>query len=75
MKIIELSAWRTPVSNEENLLIDKITSNGGSIRKSKLDEREQVVAKNLVARGVLTRTRQEDKLYYCVDDPEDIWRI
>ena len=75
MKIIELGAWRTPVSNEENLLINKITGNQGSIAKSSLSDREKVVAKNLVARGVLTRVKRDDKLYYSFDDRSDQWRI
>lgn len=75
MKIIELGAWRTPVSNEENLLINKITGNQGSIARSSLSDREKVVAKNLVSRGVLTRVKRDDKLYYSFDDPSDQWRI
>ena len=75
MKIIELGAWRTPVSNEENLLLAKISEHKGLLPKSSLSLREKQIAKNLVARGVLTRLKRDDKLYYSFEDPSDQWRI
>jgi hypothetical protein len=75
MKIIELGAWRTPVSNEENLLLAKISEHKGLLPKSCLSLREKQIAKNLVARGVLTRLKRDDKLYYSFEDPSDQWRI
>jgi len=75
MKIIELGAWRTPVSNEENLLLVKISQHKGLLPKSSLSLREKQIAKNLVARGVLTRLKRDDKLYYSFEDPSDQWRI
>ena len=75
MRMIELqTGWRTPVSNEENLLLGFITKNNGKIAKRELDSRQQVVAKNLVVRGVLTRARESDKLYYLLKDASELWR-
>jgi len=76
MKIIELgSGLRTVVSNEENLLLCKIRDAGGRLARGQLSERERVLAMDLVKKGVLTRLRAQDKLYYQVDDPDKVWRI
>ena len=76
MKMHELSAGvRTPVSNEENLLMRKIYRHKNLMRRRRLDEREIELANQLVRRGVLTRTQKDGKLYYSVDTSDPIWRI
>jgi hypothetical protein len=76
MKHIELSSGlRTVVSNEENLLLSKIAEAGGEIAKTTLSAREQVLARELVKKSVLTRRKQLDKLYYELDDPSSTWRL
>lgn len=75
MRIIDLpSGMRCIISNEEALLLDKISDNQGEILKHKLEDREAQVAKELVQRGVLTRVKQDGKLVYKLCDPH-IWRI
>lgn len=76
MKTIELgSGLRTFVSNEENLLLEKIRSAGGTIGKANLSEREQVFAHELLKKGVLTRVKTQGKLFYRLDDTGQVWRI
>jgi hypothetical protein len=76
MKIIELSqGWRTAIDNEENQLVTDIRTKGGEISRGSLTPRQKVVAKSLVAKGVLTRIETQGKLYYVIDDASNIWRI
>lgn len=74
MKFIEIKGgWLQPVSNEENVLMERVKGAGSPLKKSQLSEREQEVARNLVSRGLLTRLRIDDKLCFVVNDIEDIW--
>lgn len=76
MKVFDLpSGFSTIISNEESQLVDLMTKNQGSMARSELDERQQVVAANLVKKDVLTRTRIEGKIYYTVANANHIWRI
>lgn len=76
MRIHELlNGLRTPISNEESRLVAKIRDNKEPMRRAKLDEREQEVARLLVNKGVLTRTKKDGKLYYQVSSANSIGRI
>ncbi len=76
MKIIDLtSGIRTAISNEENLLLEKFKNSQGSLFRSELDEREQMLAVELVKKGVLTRTKLQGKINYNLPNTENIWRI
>lgn len=76
MKIIDLtSGLRTAISNEENLLVEKFKTSHGSLFRSELDEREQMLAVELVKKGVLTRTKLQGKINYNLPNTENIWRI
>lgn len=75
MKFVSLpSGFNTLISNEESLLLDQI-SQTGQVSRSELNEREQVVANNLVKKDVLTRRKIDGKLYYSTANMQDIWRI
>jgi len=71
-----LSGMRTFISNEEHLLLEKIRSQEGhQMCKRDLDEREQLVANQLVHKDVLTRIKKDGKLCYVLPDADAIWRM
>ncbi len=60
MRFYEItSGVRLPVSGEEQDILDKVGQS--SLKKSSLDEREQEVARRMVTRGLLNRSRDEEK--------------
>ncbi len=63
------------ITNEEQMLVDLIEKNNGIIEKSKLHERFQELARQLTSRCILNRRKFDDKIYYLINMPEDIWRI
>lgn len=64
-----------PVSLEEQGLIDLIESKEGEfIKSSELDERQKELARKMVSRGVLDRTKRDGSLFYVVSKLDDIWR-
>ena len=72
MRFIEiLGGFNTPISNEENRLIEKIRKSA----KSKLDEREQELARLLVGRGIIVQHVDGESIKYTVNDPQEIWRM
>lgn len=74
MKFIEIAGgFLQPVSNEENVVVERIRGHGDPLPKSSLNYREREIARGLVSRGVLTRVLIEDKLCFLVNDLEDIW--
>lgn len=76
MKIIELATGvNIVISNEESLLLMTIKDNNGMIHKKQLDERQQLVAANLVKRDVLTRAKKDGKICYMIQDLSNVWRI
>lgn len=76
MKFIEVCGGLLQhVSNEENIIVEKVRGFGKPIPKSELNEREQELAKNLVMRSILTRAVLEGKIYFMVNDLEDIWGL
>jgi hypothetical protein len=76
MRFFEIaSGMRVPVSKEEQEIIDLIKSKGGSIEKASIDdERTKEVARKMVSRGVLKRSRIDDKTILSLDSASDIWR-
>lgn len=64
MKIVEITNnIRLPITNEEADLLAKF-SEGVSIAKNQLDERQQVIANQLVIKDVLSRRNQDGKIFY-----------
>lgn len=58
MRFIEISGNLTvPISNEETVVLEKIKGSKGPLPQSHLDERESELARRLVHRGVLDRTK------------------
>lgn len=73
MKFIEIAgSILQPVSNEENILLEKVKEYQKPLPKGILNEREQELAKNLVNRGILTRLRHNDKLYFIANSLDDM---
>jgi hypothetical protein len=76
MKFIEVQGgWLQPISNEENIVLEKIKGVDDPFPKSSLSEREKELARRLVTRGLLTRIIIEDKLHFVACDLEDIWEL
>lgn len=76
MKFVEVQGgWLQPVSNEENIVLEKIKGGIDPCPKSSLSEREKEIARGLVIRGLLTRIIIEDKLHFVACDLEDIWEL
>lgn len=64
MKIVEITNnIKLPITNEEADLLAKF-SEGVSIAKNQLDERQQVIANQLVIKDVLSRRNQDGKIFY-----------
>jgi dynactin complex subunit len=75
MKVLDLPAgYQILISNEQSELLDKFDETD-IILKRQLTEREQVLASELVHKGVLTRCTHQDKLAYCKPRLQDVWRI
>lgn len=73
MKFREIrGGLRVPVSNEEQELLDLIESSEGIIKRADLNERQRELARKLVSRDVLHRTRQEESLYYVLTNMNEI---
>ena len=74
MKFIEIKGgWLQHVSNEENIILERVRGHQGPLPKAVLDEREQQLAKNLVNRGLLTRLMVEGKLCFVLNELEELW--
>ena len=73
MKFVELAgSILQPISNEENVLLEKVKEYQKPLPKEQLDEREKELARQLVNRGILTRFRKNDKLYFIPNSLDDM---
>ena len=64
MKIVELlSNVHLPITNEESDLLHQFEE-GAIIYKSELNERQQLVANQLVIKEVLSRRNQNGKIFF-----------
>jgi hypothetical protein len=64
MKIVELlNNIKIPLTNEEWELLSKF-NDSTMVLKSKLDDRDQLIANSLVKKDVLIRKTNEGKTYY-----------
>jgi hypothetical protein len=74
MKFIEIrGGLLQPVSNEENVVMERVRGHVDPLPKHLLDPRESELARGLVRRGLLTRIMFEDKLCFTVNDLEELW--
>lgn len=65
MKIIELTRGiQLPITNEEADVLAKFSDRDIKLAKTDLTEREQVLANQLVNKGVLVRKNNEGKIQY-----------
>ncbi len=73
MKFVEISGGLlSPVSNEENIILEMVKGHGSPYPKAKMEQRQQELARQLVHRGLLTRIVVEGKLYFISNDLKDI---
>jgi len=64
MKIVELiNKIQLPITNEEADLLSKF-SDKVSIAKSEFNERQQLIANQLVVKDVLLRRNQDGQIFY-----------
>ena len=62
-----------PISNEENIILEKIKGHGGPMPKNLLDGREKELARSMVGRGILTRINFENKLCFLANGLDELW--
>jgi len=62
------------ITEEEDSLVNKIKESS-SVRRSKLNERDRIVAQRLVSRGVLNRKDIDEDAEYSVNSLNKVWRI
>ncbi len=76
MRFFEISSGlRLPISEEEQEVLDLISSAEERFPKSKLDERQREVARLMVSRGLLIREREDDTTFLRTNSAIDIWRF
>lgn len=77
MRFYEISSgFRIPVSNEEQDILDLISSKKGTVSKSDFDERQDEVARKMVTRGLLVRSKDSDgNMLISANNMDDIWRV
>lgn len=65
MKIVEIyNGLHLPITNEEVAILEQFKDTDMIIQKNELSEREQVLANQLVNKGVLIRRNQDGKIFY-----------
>jgi hypothetical protein len=75
MRFVEIQGnLLAPISNEEEIVLEKVSSTVDPYPKSKLDEREQELARQLVTRGILDRIRVDNCVCFVHNEPSDVWR-
>jgi hypothetical protein len=66
MKIVEfINGLRMPITNEESDVLSRFDNAEHTINKQDLTEREQVLANQLVNKGVLVRKNTDGQIHYC----------
>lgn len=73
MRYFEIkSGVSAPVFNEEAELIEKILESG-TIKNTRLNIREQEIARKLVSRGLLERVFIDETEHFKFNDVEDVY--
>lgn len=74
MKMIDiLGGMRLAISEEEYLVVDRIKQKE-KVYKRSLEERDQQLAHNMVNRGVLNRFKDDEGIYYIINELQDLRR-
>ena len=75
MKVLHLNqGFQMLISNEQSELLDKFEEQQVWLKRQ-LTEREQLLANELVNKGVLTRCQVQNKLAYTKPNMSQVWRI
>ena len=71
MRFLEINhGWIQPISNEESVVLELVKGNPDQLcMKKQMSLREQEVARQLCNRGILTRLKQDDNIYYGYQEP------
>lgn len=76
MRFVEIRGnLLVPISNEENLLLEKIRGSIEPVRTLDLDPRQRELARQMVHRGVLSRVKIDDASCYLYNDLDLDWEI
>lgn len=74
MRFFEISSGvRLPVSQEEQEILDMVSE--GAILESKLNERQEEVARLMVSRGLLIREENDGDAKLQANRAVDLWRF
>lgn len=68
------SGMRVPVSGEERALLSQVEDSGPVTRDS-MDERQQEIARQMVTRGILLRSRQDGKVIFTPNNDPTLRRF
>lgn len=64
MKIVELTAHRIAITNEEADLLNQFDDETPTLVKGKMTERQQIMANQLVNKDILLRKNENGQLIY-----------
>ena len=74
MRFIEIRGnTLIPISNEEDILVEKVKGSINPLTAKSLNEREGELARQLVHRGVLSRIKVDGQTCLIYNDVEDLW--
>lgn len=68
------SGMRLPISSEERILIDQVEKDGHVFRDD-LEQRQQEIARQMVIRGILLRSRKDGKVVFMTNSDPTIRRF
>ncbi len=67
MKIVQLLGFEVPINNEEN---NFIKNHPGTVRISGLTERDQLLAQNLVRKGIYEISKDSEHIFKRCDEKD-----
>ena len=74
MKFVEIQGGiSVPISNEEEMVTERVKQHGEPFPRNQLSLREQELARQLVHRGVLDRVVIDEKMHFIYNELEDLW--
>jgi hypothetical protein len=74
VKFIEIrGGMQVPISNDEQLVLEKIKQSAEPLPKRILNLREQELARQLVHRSVIDRIVIDEQICFIYNELDDIW--
>lgn len=76
MRFVEIRGnLLVPISNEEQLLLEKVRGSADPLAFADLEDRERVLSRSLVHKGVLSRVKIDGESCLIYNDLEHLWGI